>query len=57
LSAQVEMEENDYHCVLNKFPKHETQIQSVAKIVEIYKKQQQQSQMEFVKSHLHQTFL
>jgi hypothetical protein len=55
LSAQVEIKENDYHCALNNFHKHETQIQSIAKIVEI--SQQQQFQMEFVESHLHQTFL
>jgi hypothetical protein len=55
LSAQVEIKENDYHCAFNNFHKHETQIQLVTKIIEI--SQQQQSQMEFIESHLHQTFL
>jgi hypothetical protein len=44
LNAQVEIKENDYHCVLSNFHKHDIQIQSVAKAVEIFL--QQQFQME-----------
>jgi hypothetical protein len=40
LSAQVEIKENDYHCALSNFHKHDTPIESIAKTIEIYQKQQ-----------------
>jgi hypothetical protein len=39
LSAQVEIKENDYHCALNNFHKHDIQIQLVAKTTEISEQQ------------------